>query len=63
MTAAVATEAAASGESQAELQSQYAEADRAITPEEFVIPDLNTPAARKAARKAGIDIKEFLKTG
>ncbi|HXH80898.1 SGNH/GDSL hydrolase family protein [Nocardioides sp.] len=63
VTAALVTESAASGESQAELQSQYAEADRAITPEEFVIPDLSTPAARKAARKAGIDIKEFIERG
>jgi lysophospholipase L1-like esterase len=62
VTAAVVAESAASGEGQAKLQSQYAEADRAITPEEFVVPDLNTPAARKAARKAGIDIKAFLKT-
>ena len=60
VTAAVVTESAASGESQAALQSQYAEADRSITPEEFVIPDLSTPAARKAARKAGVDIKEFV---
>ena len=62
VTAAVVTESAASGESQAALQSQYAEADRTITPEEFVIPDLSTPAARKAARRAGIDIKEFLRS-
>jgi len=60
VTAEVVTQSAASGESQGALQSQYAEADRTITPDEFLIPDLSTPAARKAARKAGIDIAEFV---
>ena len=60
VTSQVVADAAASGDSQAALQQQYADADRAIEPETFVAPDLSTPAARKAARKAGVDIDRFL---
>ncbi len=35
---------------------RYAAADRTITPERFVAPDLTTPAARAAARAAGVDL-------
>ena len=60
ITARVQADAAASGRSQAELQRQYAAADRGIEPEQFVAPDLTTPAARKAARRAGVDIDRFI---
>ncbi len=59
VTAAVLSDSQASGASQATLQSTYAAADRTIAPEVFRLPDLDTPAARKAARRAGIDIAEF----
>lgn len=59
VTAAVLTEAAASGETQAQLQSTYAAADRTIAPETFRIPDLTTAAARKAATRAGVDISAY----
>jgi lysophospholipase L1-like esterase len=60
VTAQVVADSAASGADQAALQSQYAAADRTIEPEAVVAPDLTTPEARKAARKAGIDIDRFL---
>ncbi|WP_181309958.1 SGNH/GDSL hydrolase family protein [Nocardioides campestrisoli] len=52
--------AATQAESLARTQRHYAEADRSIEPKEFVVPDLTTPAMRKAARKAGVDLDEFL---
>ena len=60
MTAQVVADSSASGSSQAELQRQYADADRAIEPEVFVAPDLTTPEARRAARRAGVDLDRFL---
>ena len=36
---------------------RYAAADRAITPERFVAPDLTTPEAKAAARRAGVDLR------
>lgn len=60
VTSQVAADSAASADSQAALQQQYADADRAIEPEVFVAPDLTTPAARKAARRAGVDIDRFV---
>ncbi|RYB94110.1 SGNH/GDSL hydrolase family protein [Nocardioides oleivorans] len=45
---------------QAALQRQYAAADRTIEPDEFVAPDLTTPAIRKAARQAGVDLDRFI---
>ncbi|NPD04569.1 SGNH/GDSL hydrolase family protein [Nocardioides sp. zg-1308] len=50
----------ASAADQAALQRQYAAADRRIEPERFVRPDLTTPEARRAARRAGIDLDRFL---
>lgn len=55
----VAASAAGAGE-QAALQQQYADVDRTIEPEVFVAPDLTTPEARRAARRAGVDIDRFL---
>jgi lysophospholipase L1-like esterase len=47
------------GSRQAELQREYAAADGRIEPETFVKPDLTTPAARAAARRAGVDIRDW----
>ncbi len=60
VTAQVVADSAASGDGQAVLQQQYAEADRTIEPEVVVAPDLTTPEARRAARRAGVDIERFL---
>ena len=60
VTAQVVADSAASGSSQGELQRQYADADRAIEPEVFLAPDLTTPEARRAARRAGVDLDRFL---
>ena len=50
----------ASAGDQAALQAQYADADRNIEPERFVRPDLTTAEARRAARRAGIDLDRFI---
>ena len=63
MTAQVVADSAASGDSQAALQGQYADADRSIEPETFVAPDLTTPEAHRAARRAGVDIDRLLAHG
>ncbi|GAA5104857.1 hypothetical protein GCM10023339_00160 [Alloalcanivorax gelatiniphagus] len=60
VTAQVAADSAASADGQAALQQQYAAADRSIEPEAFVAPDLTTPEARRAARRAGIDLDRFV---
>lgn len=41
-------------------QRRYAAADRTIEPKVFRIPDLTTSRARKAARRAGVDLERFL---
>ena len=53
-------DALASGDELAAQQRQYAEADAAIRPQAFRAPDLTTPAARRAAREHGINIKRWL---
>ena len=60
VTSQVVADSAAGGDGQAALQQQYADADRTIEPETFIAPDLSTPAARKAARRAGVDIERFV---
>lgn len=60
VTAGVVADAIASGAGQAALQSQYADADRTIEPEVVVAPDLSTPAVRRAARRAGVDLERFV---
>ena len=60
VTTQLVAASAASGDEQAALQRQYADADRSIEPETFVAPDLTTPEARRAARRHGIDIDRFL---
>lgn len=39
-------------------QEAYAGRDAAITPERFVAPDLQSPAARAAAARAGVDLSD-----
>ena len=60
VTAAVVAASSASADAQAALQQQYADADRTIEPETVVAPDLTTPEARRAARRAGVDLDRFL---
>lgn len=44
----------------ARSQRQYAELDSTIEPKRFVRPDLTTKAAKRAARRAGVDLERFL---
>lgn len=60
VTAKVRADAAASARGQATLQRRYAAADRTIEPEVVRAPDLTTPAVRRAARRAGIDLEKFI---
>jgi lysophospholipase L1-like esterase len=60
VTADLVAASSSSSEQQAALQRQYADADRTIEPKTFVAPDLTTPEARRAARRAGIDIDRFI---
>ncbi|WP_377639750.1 SGNH/GDSL hydrolase family protein [Oryzobacter terrae] len=53
---ALMTKAAGSSARLADQQRRYAALDASIAPEEFVAPDLTTPAAKAAARKAGVDL-------
>src|SRR3954451_9183106 len=55
-TAATLRAATASAGDQAALQRTYAVADAGIRPESFRVPDLRSPAARAAARSAGLDL-------
>lgn len=50
--------AASSAPVLARQQGAYAARDAAITPQEFVLPDLETPAARAAAARAGVDLDD-----
>jgi len=52
--------AAASADTLAAQQREYAGLDAAIEPAVFRKPDLTTPAAREAARRAGIDLERWL---
>ncbi|MEO6512107.1 MAG: hypothetical protein ABIO16_14010, partial [Nocardioides sp.] len=45
---------------QAELQRTYAGADRAIRPESFRAPVMDSPRVRAAARAHGIDLDRWL---
>jgi lysophospholipase L1-like esterase len=60
VTAATLERAAASGDSLAARQREYADLDASIRPQEFRAPDLTTPDARAAARRAGIDLDRWL---
>lgn len=48
--------AAASAGALAAQQRRYTDRDAGIQPERFVVPDLDSPAARAAAAKAGVDL-------
>lgn len=60
VTAKTVRAAAASADELAAQQRQYAAADATIRPAGFRAPDLTTPAARAAARRAGIDLDRWL---
>ena len=60
VTADVVAASSAGADEQAALQQQYADADRTIEQETFVAPDLTTPEAHRAARRAGVDIDRFI---
>jgi lysophospholipase L1-like esterase len=51
--------ARASADRQAALQRKYAAADATIQPETFVKPNLASPRAKAAARRAGIDLSRW----
>ena len=55
VTPAVLSAAAAQADRLAAQQRTYAARDRTIRPETFGVPDLTTPRARTAARRAGVD--------
>jgi lysophospholipase L1-like esterase len=57
---AVLRRAAASADTLAAQQRQYAAADRSIRPETFRVPDLHSRAAREAARAHGIHIDRWI---
>ena len=59
-TAATFRAAAANGDELAAQQRKYAARDAAIEPDTFRAPDLTSPAMRKAARQAGIDLDRWL---
>ena len=56
VTATVQQAAAASADRLVSQARPYAAQDAGVTPKEFVLPDLNTPAARAAAKSAGVDL-------
>jgi hypothetical protein len=60
VTAATLLTAAASGDALAAQQRVYAAEDSSIVPESFTAPDPTGPAARSAARRAGVDLDRWL---
>ncbi|MFC4785998.1 SGNH/GDSL hydrolase family protein [Nocardioides sp. MAHUQ-72] len=60
VTPGVVRAAVGSAERLAEQQRAYADQDATIRPERFVVPDLTTPEARRAARHAGVDLDRWL---
>ncbi|QIK74861.1 SGNH/GDSL hydrolase family protein [Nocardioides piscis] len=60
VSARVRADASSGASQQASLQRTYADADRSIRPKSFVAPDLSSPQARRAARRAGIDLDRFI---
>ena len=62
VTVTRATFAAANGQAAALTvqQRQYAEQDSAITPQEFVAPDVTAPGMRRLARQHGVDYERWL---
>ena len=60
VSAATLRAAAADGDALAARQRAYAAQDSAIVPESFTAPDLTSPEARAAARRAGVDLDRWL---
>ncbi|MHA7240583.1 SGNH/GDSL hydrolase family protein [Arthrobacter sp. TMS1-12-1] len=58
VTAATLQAAALSGPALARDQRAHAAQDARILPERFVLPDLESPAARTAAARAGVDLAD-----
>lgn len=56
VTAATTRAAKASADRWATQQRRYGELDRRITPKRFTAPDLDSPAMRRAAARAGVDL-------
>ena len=56
VTAGLTARAASTADAIAARQRRYATADAKIRPERFVLPDLDSPQIRAAARKAGVDL-------
>ena len=55
-TSAVVTKATRSATAIARRDRRYAAADAAILPQDMVLPDLHSPRALAAAKKAGVDV-------
>jgi len=60
VTPGVLADARSSADALAAQQRQYADADRAIRPEVVRVPDVTSPAFRRAAREHGIDYGKWL---
>ncbi len=60
ITRSTLADALASADELAAQQRQYADVDASIRPQVVRAPDLTTPAARRAAREHGINIKRWL---
>ena len=58
VTGATLLTAEASAPALAEQQRAYAPQDARITPKNFALPDLRSPAARDAAARAGVDLSD-----
>jgi lysophospholipase L1-like esterase len=58
VTAATTELAVASAERLAAAQRPHAAKDRTIAPKRFVAPDLDSPAVRAAAARAGVDVRD-----
>ena len=60
VSAATLRTAAAAGDGLAAQQRSYAAQDATIAPERFTAPDLTSPRAHAAARRAGVDLGRWL---
>ncbi|GAB3555802.1 hypothetical protein GCM10027404_33220 [Arthrobacter tumbae] len=58
VTTATLQEAAAKEQELTHQQRTYTAQDNTITPETFEVPDLTSPEAKKAASKAGVNLKD-----
>jgi lysophospholipase L1-like esterase len=60
ISAAVLETAGSSAAALAAQQRQYADLDRTIRPEQFRVPDLHSPAIKRAARAHGINLEHWI---